>query len=141
LRTVPLNRREALAALSAPALATLMSACGTNRDAPAAADALLDAAAEHLLQRVPESATSLGLDKGAHAALRSQLADRSAEGQQQLAAQRRDDLNRVKAVDVSGLSDATRTSFEVVRSAYATALEGFTLPYGDVAVGGWRNTP
>ena len=28
-----------------------------------------------------------------------------------------------------------------MRSAYATALEGFALPYGDVAVGGWRNTP
>jgi uncharacterized protein (DUF885 family) len=28
-----------------------------------------------------------------------------------------------------------------VRSAYSTALEGFQLPYGDVAVGGWRNTP
>ena len=34
-----------------------------------------------------------------------------------------------------------RTSVEVVRSAYATALEGFALPYGDVTVGGWRNTP
>jgi uncharacterized protein (DUF885 family) len=30
---------------------------------------------------------------------------------------------------------------EVVRSAYATALEGFALPYGDITVGGWRNTP
>ena len=30
---------------------------------------------------------------------------------------------------------------EVVRSAYATALEGFSIPYGDVAVGGYRNTP
>jgi uncharacterized protein (DUF885 family) len=29
----------------------------------------------------------------------------------------------------------------VVRSAYATALQGFALPYGDVPVGGWRNTP
>jgi uncharacterized protein (DUF885 family) len=36
---------------------------------------------------------------------------------------------------------ATRTSFEVVESAYATALDGFALPYGDVAVGSWRNTP
>ena len=35
----------------------------------------------------------------------------------------------------------TRTSVEVVRSAYATALEGFALPYGDITVGGWRNTP
>jgi uncharacterized protein (DUF885 family) len=40
-----------------------------------------------------------------------------------------------------GLSHSTRTSVEVVRSAYSTALEGFMLPYGDVAVGGWRNTP
>jgi uncharacterized protein (DUF885 family) len=30
---------------------------------------------------------------------------------------------------------------EVVRSAYTTALEGFALPYGDITVGGWRNTP
>ena len=29
----------------------------------------------------------------------------------------------------------------MVRIAYATALDGFALPYGDVAVGGWRNTP
>ena len=41
----------------------------------------------------------------------------------------------------AGLSHAARTSVEVVRSAYATALEGFALPYGDITVGGWRNTP
>ena len=35
----------------------------------------------------------------------------------------------------------TRTSVEVVRSAYATALEGLALPYGDTTVGSWRNTP
>jgi len=34
-----------------------------------------------------------------------------------------------------------RTSVLVVRSAYSTALEGFGLPYGDITVGGWRNTP
>ncbi len=34
-----------------------------------------------------------------------------------------------------------RTNFEVVRSAYETAVEGFGQPYGDVAVGGWRNAP
>ena len=42
---------------------------------------------------------------------------------------------------MSGLSHATRTSIEVVRSAYAAALEGFALPYGDITVGSWRNTP
>ena len=89
----------------------------------------------------PEGATSLGIDTGARAALRSQLTDRSAQGQQRIANQVRADLERVKAFDTSGLSHATRTSVEVVRSAYATALEGFALPYGDITVGGWRNTP
>ena len=46
-----------------------------------------------------------------------------------------------KRIDTAGLTFATRTSVDVVRSAYRTALEGFALPYGDVAVGGWRNTP
>src|SRR5206468_2999234 len=45
------------------------------------------------------------------------------------------------AFNTSALSHATRTSFDVVRSAYAKALEGFALPYGDITVGGWRNTP
>jgi uncharacterized protein (DUF885 family) len=47
----------------------------------------------------------------------------------------------VNAFDTSKLSHKARTSFEVVKSAYATALEGFALPYGDITVGSWRNTP
>jgi len=103
--------------------------------------ALLDQIADNLLRFGPEGATSLGIDTGARAALRSQLTDRSAQGQQQIANQLRADLERIKALNTSGLPHATRTSIEVVRSAYTTSLEGFALPYGDVAVGGWRNTP
>jgi uncharacterized protein (DUF885 family) len=103
--------------------------------------ALLDDVAENLLRLAPEGATSLGIDTGARAALRAMLTDRSAEGQRRIANQLRSDLARVNAFDTTGLSHATRTSFEVVRSAYGTSLEGFALPYGDVAVGGWRNTP
>ena len=53
----------------------------------------------------------------------------------------RADLARVNAFDTTGLSYKMRTSIEVVKSAYATALEGFALPYGDITVGSWRNTP
>ncbi len=112
---------------------------GPASDAGAAA--LLDSIAEHLLWLSPESATSLGIDKDKRAALRSRLNDRSGIGQQRLAQTLRADLARANAIDTSGLSHSTRTSVEVVRSAYAVALEGFQLPYGDVAVGGWRNTP
>jgi uncharacterized protein (DUF885 family) len=161
-----MSRRDALAVLASTAALPLVSGCtreeppasrGTETggaasatseaaasgktEADAAAIALLDQCADDLLRLGPEGATSLGVDTGARAALRSQLTDRSAEGQQRIANQVRADLERAKAFNASGLSHATRTSVEVVRSAYATALEGFALPYGDVAVGGWRNTP
>jgi uncharacterized protein (DUF885 family) len=102
---------------------------------------LLDDIADRLLRLAPETATSLGIDVGARAELRSQLFDRSAEGQQRIANQLRQDVARANAFNTAGLSHPMRTSFEVVRSAYTTALEGFALPYGDVPVGGWRITP
>jgi uncharacterized protein (DUF885 family) len=141
-----LSRREAVAALSASAALPFLSgglspAFAQTTSADVQASALLDSIAENLLRQSPESATSLGIDKGEHIALRSQLADRSGIGQQRLAQTLRGDLARANAIDVSALSHSVRTSVEVVRSAYANALEGFMQPYGDVAVGSWRNTP
>ncbi len=115
------------------------AASATNVEA--SARALLDDIGNSLLRLIPETATSLGLDTGARADLRSQLMDRSADGQQRIASRLRQDLERARAFDTAGLAHATRTSLEVVRSAYATALEGFAMPYGDVPVGGWRITP
>src|SRR5687768_10923225 len=95
------------------------AASGTNETA---AIALLDECAEYLLARFPESATSLGIDTDKRAAFRSQLTDRSESGKKRIADQVRADLARVNAFDTSGLSHKTRTSIEVVKSAYATAL-------------------
>jgi uncharacterized protein (DUF885 family) len=143
-----ISRREALAALASTAVLPLTAACRSDRAVIARATtietdarALLDELAEHLLGLSPESATSLGIDTGARASLRAQLTDRSAPGQQRIVSQLKSDLQRANALDTSGLSHGTRISVEVVRSAYATALQGFALPNGDVAVGGWRNTP
>lgn len=147
-RTPLMNRREALAAIAATAALPLLAGCGSapapppvpaNPDADALA--LLDQIGESYLRFAPEGATTLGIDTGARAALRSQLADRSADGQQKIADQVRQDLERARAFNTAGLTHATRTSVEVVRSAYATAAEGFALPYGDITVGSWRNTP
>ena len=144
-----MSRRKAILTLASTATLPLVAGCspppasappaaaGTEADALA----LLDTFAESLLRLLPEGATSLGIDTGARAALRGQLMDRSAQGQQRIASQLRTDLDRAKAFDTSALPHATRTSFDVVRSAYTTALEGFALPYGDVPVGGWRITP
>jgi uncharacterized protein (DUF885 family) len=133
--------------MAAAAALPFASGCGRDTSSSAGvvpdaeARAVLDDIADRLLRLVPETATSLGVDTGARADLRARLMDRSAAGQQQIAAHLRADLDRVRAIDASSLPHATRTSLEVIRSAYATALEGFALPYGDVPVGGWRITP
>ena len=138
------SRRQALGALSAGVASVAISGSKAFAQAPAGeaqVTSLLDSIGENLLALSPESATSLGIDTGARAYLRSKLSDRSRAGQDKIAATLRSDLARAEAVDTTALSHSTRTSFEVVKSAYRVALDGFAQPYGDVAVGGWRNTP
>jgi uncharacterized protein (DUF885 family) len=145
----PLSRRDLLAALASAAGLGLISACARHPGptpaaaAPGDADALalLDQIADNFLSLFPESATSLGVDTGTRAALRSRLADRSAAGRQRVGSQVRADLARVTSLSTATLSHPVRTSVAVVRSAYQTALDGFALPYGDTTVGSWRNTP
>src|SRR6478609_6869381 len=141
-----LTRRDVILAMASAAALPLVAGCSpakpassSSSSAPgspagtpggdAAALALLDDVAENFLKLFPDSASSLGLDVGANASLRSQLVDRSASGQKRIADQVRADLNRVNALNTDALSHAVKTSVEVVRSAYATSLEGFALPY------------
>ena len=141
---LPLSRREALAGMTAtaalPLLATsVLAAPGDD----AKANALLGSIAYNLLASYPAQATSLGIDKGALASLRSALPDRSIGGQQRLIQTIRADLARIEALDTSALSFPVRTSVEVARYTFRTKLEGLALPYGDAPVAGdaWRNTP
>jgi uncharacterized protein (DUF885 family) len=141
------SRREVLAALASTAALPLLNACMEEGESSildsneVAALGLIDECAEHLLALFPETATSLGIDTGNRAALRSQLTDRSEAGKKRIADRVKADLDRVTAFDASGVSYKMSTSLEVVKSAYTTALEGFALPYGDITVGSWRNTP
>jgi len=142
LSSVTITRRDALAGLAAGTAALVLPGCATAQSVSAAdPQALLDDIAWNLLNHEPERATSLGVDIGESARLRARLKDLTPEGLEELANTLRADLDRVRATDTSALDPATRTSFEVVESAYATALEGFALPYGDVAIGSWRNAP
>lgn len=138
------TRRKALHSLST-AIAGLALPLGSRTLAQStnASDitTLLESIGDNLLRLSPEIATTLGLDNADHAALRSQLADRSQAGVERVADLLRADLARAESLDTSALPHPLRTSVAVVRSAYNTALDGFALPYGDVAVGGWRNTP
>lgn len=116
-----------------------MVAAGTASGSPAAA--LLDTLAWNLLERFPTQATSLGVDTGAHAALRGKLDDRSPAGVVATRTFLDDALAQLDRVERGGLDASTLTSLVVTQSAFRTARDGMTLPYGDATIGGWRNTP
>ena len=140
-------RRELLAggaALAGIAMTTAPASAVTRGKRPIsepAAKVLLDRIADDYMRLSPETATSNNVDKGKLAPLKFRLGDRSQAGQDRFAAMVRRNLAAVEALDLKGLSPSTRTSLEVVASAYRTGLKGFALPYGDVAVGGYRNSP
>ncbi len=151
--STPFTRRQTLATLGTGAAGLALTACSGDpvgiagppppaaQSPQAQAAAVLTLAADNLLAHSPEGATSLGIDTGARAAMRGKLADRSQRGQLALADTLKRDLSLLNSLDTRPLDHATRTSVAVVRSAYDVALAGFSQPYGDIAVGGWRNTP
>ena len=142
-----MTRRQALTILATSSALPFLAGCGSAGSGQGATPSeesvtrLLDEIAENLLRLGPEGATTLGIDTGERQTMRSQLTDRSAAGQERVASTLRADLARLNAIDASTLSPAMRTDVAVVKSAYDVAIAGFALPYGDVAVGGWRNTP
>ena len=144
ISSATITRRRFVSLLGAGSTLAALPGCArslASAPPPASADALLDQVAWNLLAHEPERATSLGVDTAAHAGLRGKLRDTSPAGIASYTETLRADLARVRAQPREGLAPATVTSLEVVESAYATALDGFAQPYGDVAVGSWRNTP
>ncbi|WP_374528246.1 DUF885 family protein [Novosphingobium sp.] len=148
MSTLPISRRQTLALLGAGTATLALEACAKHPalaaiapPAPQDAAAFLDKLAWQMLDLAPEGATGLGIDTGDHAALRSCLGDRSAAGQEKVATLLRSALKQAEPIDQSRLDAATQTSLAVVKSAFSVSLDGFAQPYGDVAVGGWRNTP
>jgi uncharacterized protein (DUF885 family) len=124
---------------AAPAGAALIS----NNDLQA--QRLLTQFTEELLVEYPESATMLGIDRGARSRLKSRLSDRSAAGQRAIALGVARRAQALAAVELEALSPAARIDVDVMRTAHEFALEGFAFPYGDVALlnsqWSWRNAP
>ena len=131
-----------MGAMGATAAFTLLPACrGGTVATNAEGEALLEEFAWNLLEHEPLRASSLGVDTGEHAAMRSRLTGASQDAIDAYAQTLSSDLDRARAIAKDDLDPATRTSFEVVESAYSTALEGFALPYGSIPVGSWRTAP
>src|SRR5690606_21071278 len=140
-----MDRREVIAATGAALALANPVARAASADPDAAVQALLAELAEDLLADYPESATSLGIDRGERAALKAKLTDRSARGQERIAQRVAKRLERLKAIDTSGLGEGTLIDVDVMRTAHEVAREGFAFPYGDVAFlnlnWSWRNAP
>ncbi|WJY18788.1 DUF885 domain-containing protein [Alteriqipengyuania flavescens] len=152
--TTKFTRRQTLASLGAGVSLAALPGCAQQLTRPAgpqgggllpidnaSANAFLERIAYNLLKHEPERATGLGVDTGEYAYLRGQLEDQSPDGQAALAETLKSDLALVRSLDTSALDADTRTSLEVVESAYDVATAGFDLPYGDIPIGSWRTAP
>ena len=108
---------SAAAAIGAPA------AAAQPGSGDAALRVLFDQLFNENLRLRPESATQLGLDKGANADLRALLSDESAAGRAAARAQTASQLRRLEAISRSALSPASQVDLDTVlytrRSAQA----------------------
>lgn len=95
--------------------------------------AFLDNLAEDLLALYPENAAYLGIDKGARAALKSRLTDRSPAGVAKLRSHVEAAQRTLAALEKTDLPAARRLDLDVVATAHALTREGLDFGFGDVS--------
>src|SRR4051794_22078226 len=115
-----LDRRTLLLTAAAAGLTAGRTSAATTPAADAALNRYFDGLSEQLLQMWPETATSLGLDKGPHAALKYRLGDRSWAGIEADRALCKAGLRELAKYPDAGLTAQGRLNRDVV--AYALAL-------------------
>jgi uncharacterized protein (DUF885 family) len=127
-----MDRREMLAITLAATAAAVIPGRGA---AAAAADGtasamskrfagLLADFAEEILRLKPKTATSLGLDQGAHRALKSELDSISAASDARWAAQVHSMLARLRSIDPARLAPLDRLRYDTVKYAATAGDEG-----------------
>jgi uncharacterized protein (DUF885 family) len=103
--------------------------------APGSADARLRALLDKIfydrLTDSPEQATSLGLDTGERAPLRSRLSDNSAAGQARQRARTRAEKATLSAIDRARLSPTAKIDYDVVQYQLDRSIAGERFDYGD----------
>ncbi|HEV7813853.1 MAG TPA: DUF885 family protein [Janthinobacterium sp.] len=139
-----LSRRDVLLmALSAAAVSALPAIAHADAKGASADEhfsTLLGDFADEILRLSPSSATSLGLDSGARAALKSQLEDASPAGDAAWAAQVRSMLARLAKIDRSKLGADAQIRYDTVRYAATEGVAGIRFSYGGAASGFYGGT-
>jgi uncharacterized protein (DUF885 family) len=126
-----LNRRRLLAA-SAGALALGAGTARAQGAAAAQARALYDEIFENLLRVSPTTASSLGLDTGPRAALKSRLDDRSPAGRLNVFQPLIDAGPKLAAIDRAGLTGLDATRYDTVKWLAENYAHAQTFPSGGV---------
>jgi uncharacterized protein (DUF885 family) len=112
------------AVAAVPAARAAVSASAPKPAADARFHALLDRIFYARLDDNPEGATSLGLDTGPRARLRSQLNDGSAAGQARELARARADRAAIRRVDRASLSPAAQLDWDILDYQLTRSIEG-----------------
>ncbi len=127
------DRRTFLVTTAGAALATAAPAFAQLTGEDARLRALLDQMFEARVDDSPRFATSLGLDKGARAALKSKLDDNSAAAKARRLEQARGWVTDLKAVDRDKLAAASKVDLDVVLYSNEQAVRnGDKYTFGDV---------
>jgi uncharacterized protein (DUF885 family) len=131
-----LDRRHLLTAAGAAALAAAAPKLeGAQAAATSPGDAALnryfDTVNEHILSASPETATGLGLDTGARAALKSQFADASMARINADRAWCRQGLAKLATFPDAGLSPTAKLNKAVVKYAFELGRDAAPFDYGE----------
>jgi uncharacterized protein (DUF885 family) len=108
------DRRSFLATTAGAALLTAAPALAQAGSEDAKLRAMLDQMYEAQIDESPRRATSLNLDKGARAALKSQLDDNSLEARAKRLERTRGRMQQLQTIDRSKLSAASKIDLDVI---------------------------
>ncbi|MBL8771156.1 MAG: DUF885 family protein [Phenylobacterium sp.] len=126
-----IDRRQlllaALAAGAAPRAAFALDGEGVSDPRLAK---LLDAFVEEILVEQPETATSIGKDKGPRAPLKRRLDERSGDARAKALAAYADRAKRLKAIPRASLTGRDLTTYDTVLYAQEIGAEGGRFAYG-----------
>ena len=126
-----ISRRYFLATTAAAS--ALPAFAWAQPSAEAALSALLDRIFYEALDDSPERATSLGLDTGERAAMRSRLDDRSAAAKATHLTRGRAQLDDLGKIDRTDLGPAAKVDYDVIDFQLKTAVDGGErFSFGDV---------
>ncbi len=130
-----MQRRQFLASASLAAVSTAWPglACAATGSRDAELRAMLDRFFYTRLEDSPEQATSLGLDTGSRAYLKSKLGDVSRAGEARQYARARQELAALRTIPRASLGEAARLDYDIVGYGLDQVIAGERFAYGTSA--------